>query len=205
MEILQTSETESQIVVSYDDLWNWIIDFVYYMDSHNQTSNVDEVIDSIVDNNETVKNQILNLMLIYMAKFGLPNEFPVDANIFQTKPYVKCNNTTLSKDDQSLTEGTSFWLEGILQTTFGVFGIVGNAIAAKIFCGRGSKFNTIFYKLLICLLFTQTFYIGFSVLIFWGLFVKDNFSFNQMFSNGLYPLPSLMLHTSTILTVSLAW
>ena len=206
MEITHPTETESQIVLSYGDLWDWIIGFVYYMDSHNQTSNVENVIDSIVANNETVYRKILHSMLGYMAKYGFPNEFPDDVNIFlKDTPSIKCNRTILSKDEESLTEGTSFWLEGICLTTVAVFGIIGNIFAAKIFCARGNKFNTLFYRILICLLFTQTCYIGFSVCNFWGLFAKNNFSFNKMFSNGLYPLPSMMLHTSTILTVLLAW
>jgi hypothetical protein len=34
---------------------------------------------------------------------------------------------------------------------------------------------------------------------------QDNDTFNLLYANGLYPVPSMMLHTSTYLTGLLAW
>jgi hypothetical protein len=205
MEIFHPIETQSQIVLSYDDLTNLIKEFVFYMDSQNQTFVVED--ESIGANNKTVYSEIFNTMTFYMAKYGLPSEFPNDVDIFQKESStIQCNTTGASKVKESLIEETSsFWLEGVLQTTFGILGIVGNLFALKIFCGKGNKFGTLFYKLLTCLLIVQTCFLGSSIGIYWGLSAKTNFTFNKMLLNGLYPMSFAMLHASTILTILLAW
>ena len=41
-ELVQINSTSTTFVVSYEELWMWIINFVYYLDAHNQTSDTDQ-------------------------------------------------------------------------------------------------------------------------------------------------------------------
>ena len=205
MEVINTSETVSQIILSQRELWSWVIEYVYYMDSHNQVSNITELVESLLDPGQPTYMQILHSMLRVMAKYGFPENFPEDGSIFnQTQP-VKCNNSRPNADDERILDDSKYWLEGVSQATVGIIGILGNIFAMKIFLTGGTKFNTIFYRLLVSLLFTQTFYVCFSLGIFLGQYHENVLFFNKMFANGLYPVPSLLLHTSTILTMLIAW
>ncbi len=188
------------------DLWNWIIQFIYYMDSHNQISNVTELIDSILDpDNSTAYTNTLYSMFGLMAKHGYPENFPEDGSIFNISQPVKCNLTGMTENNKRILTDTKFWLEGVLQAIVGIVGILGNIIAMKIFLSGGAKFNTIPYRLLVSLLFTQTCYVSFSLALFLCHCNDNVFFFNFVLTHGLYPLPSLMLHTSTLLTMQIAW
>jgi hypothetical protein len=99
---------------------------------------------------------------------------------------------------------TSFWVEGIGQAFIGILGIIGNVLAISIYRAGGNKFSSIFYQLLICLLLVHTGYISLSLFMFLGRKIGGKY-FIMSYAYILYPLPSLMLHTSTFLTVLLAW
>jgi hypothetical protein len=85
----------------------------------------------------------------------------------------------------------------------GTTGLRHSYINLKYFAG-GKNFNTIFYRLLTCLLLVQTCYIVFTLTNLAGLWNKTNDNFEKAFAMGLYPLPSLMLLASTFLTTILA-
>jgi hypothetical protein len=99
---------------------------------------------------------------------------------------------------------TKFWTEDVCQTAIGVCGIVGNILAIAIFISGGKKYATIFYRLLMCLFIANTFLISFTLVNYYGQ-KTDNQIFNILFVYGLYPVPSLMFQTSTLLTVLLDW
>ena len=198
--------TKTNLVVSYGDLWAWMIDFVRYLDNHNQTSDTEEIIQSLVAHNESVYMEVLTLLLQFMSRHGFPDEFPAEGSVlFDAEQRRECNLSQLTPKQDSTLKSVSFWLEGVVQAVVGVVGIVGNIVAMKIFLSGRNKFNTIFYRLLLCLLLSQTCFICLSLFTFLVLYKKTNFYFNLVFSNGVYPLPPLMLHISTILTVLMAW
>ena len=109
-----------------------------------------------------------------------------------------------SQIEETAIRATSFWVEGITQAIIGILGIIGNVVAISIYRAGGNKFSTIFYQLLICLLLVHTGYISLSLLLFLGRKMGGKV-FIVSYAYVLYPLPSLMLHTSTFLTVLLAW
>ena len=134
-------------------------------------------------------------------------QFPTEKDVFSaTKPKLKCNLSQITSEEQDLLKDFAFWVEGVAQGLIGVVGILGNLLAAKIFISgsNSNKFKTVFFRLLLTLLVVQTCYVGLSLITFLGLY-KLNPVFNQIFANGLYPLPSLANTTSTILTVTVAW
>jgi hypothetical protein len=197
---------KTTIVVSIIDLWSWIIQFVFYMESHNQISNTTELIETLTDPSQsTTYKQTLKSMFVLMAKYGYPENFPEDGSIFNVTQPIKCNQTSLTEDNERILTDTKYWLEGVSQATVGIVGILGNIIAMKIFLTGGAKFNTVFYRLLVSLLFTQICYIIFSMIVFLCQYHNNVFFFNLVFTKGLYPLPPLMLHTSTLLTMQIAW
>ena len=200
------SSSKTRTIVTTDDLWSWLIHYVFYMDSHNQISNTPELVDSLTDQgNRNIYMQTLYSMFGLMAKYGSPENFPEDASFLNESHPVKCNQTSLTEDNERILTDTKYWLEGVSQAVFGTVGILGNIIAMKIFLSGGDKFNTIFYQLLVILLFTQTCYVSFSLTVFLCQNNDNIFFFNLLFTKGLYPLPSLMLHTSTLLTMQIAW
>jgi hypothetical protein len=66
------------------------------------------------------------------------------------------------------------------------------------------KYPLTWFQLLICLLLAHTSYIGLSLFLFLGRKIGGKY-FIYSYAYVLYPMPSLMLHTSTFLTVLLAW
>ena len=105
---------------------------------------------------------------------------------------------------QELMDATSFWLEKVCLPTIGICGIIGNLIAICVYQTGANKFNTIFYKLLNCLLTLHIFYIGFNLVNIFGLHSEQK-TFEYVYSYALYPMPSMLLHASTFMTVLLAW
>ncbi len=156
-------------------------------------------------NNRTIGNTIFMSLLKYMAKYGYPKDFPLD-----TTNYTKvCGQACLDLECPAVpfpTEDTSVleWLMGILQSIIGLIGIVGNLVAIMVYLAGGPKFRTIFYRLLISLLLTYTAYVVLTLTSFFGRNFGDVVFF-QVYAHFLYPMPSMMLHASTFLTVMLAW
>jgi hypothetical protein len=77
-------------------------------------------------------------------------------------------------------------------------------IAITVYLQGGLKFYTIFYRLLVALLIAQTCHLISSLSIYIGQRM-DIYWFQLAFSYFLYPVPSMMLHISTFLTILLAW
>lgn len=155
--------------------------------------------------NRTIGNSIFMSLLKYMAKYGYPRDFPLDTtnqttNCGQACLELECPVVPFPTEDTSIIE----WLTGILQTIIGLVGIIGNLVAIMVYLAGGQKFRTIFYRLLLCLLLTYTMYVVLTLTSFFGRNFGDPVFF-QVYAHFLYPMPSMMLHTSTFLTVLLAW
>jgi hypothetical protein len=58
-----------------------------------------------------------------------------------------------------LVTSVSFWLDEICQSVVGGIGLMGNLVAIVVYLSAGSKFSTVFYRLLVALLLVQTCYI----------------------------------------------
>lgn len=139
-----------------------------------------------------------------MAQFGYPKDFPLDsANqtvCGQACQDLECPVVPFPSDNLSVIE----LLTEILQSVVGFVGIVGNLVAILVYLAGGSKFRTIFYRILLCLLMTYTAYIVLTLTSLFGRNFGD-LVFFQVYAHFLYPMPSMMLHASTFLTVMLAW
>ena len=124
-----------------------------------------QIIATLATHNESVYMDVLTLLLKFMSVHGLPDQFPEDGSIlFDTEATTTsspaCSLSQLESGQDSVIKDTYFWLEGVCQAVAGIIGIGGNIFAMKIFVTGRNKFNTIFYKLLLCLLFCQTCYIA---------------------------------------------
>ena len=110
---------------------------------------------------------------------------------------------------KELIQNVLFWTESVFQIMVGVFGIFSNLVAIPILCCSSMK--SIFNKLLICLLLLHTIYICgvLSTVIIWqrlenGAQGISNVCLSILFYYVLYPLPSLMLYSSTFITMLMA-
>ena len=74
----------------------------------------------------------------------------------------------MTADENSILEASSFWIESVAQTVVGILGVLGNLVAISVYFAGGKKFPTIFYRLLVALLFTHTGFIVFNLISFFG-------------------------------------
>ena len=118
--------------------------------------------------------------------------------------------TNFTSNEIQTIDSARFWLEGVFQFIVGSIGIFSNLLAIPILCGRGMQ--SIFNKLLICLLILHTVYI-FSSLVaeaMWQPWENDNpqdstpFWLIILFSFVLHPLKQLMLFSSIFITILMA-
>ncbi len=72
MELLSSSNNEAKkMLISNENLWSMMMQFVTYLNIHNQTSNPEALINS-ARRSEKGYNRLLNAMLHHMAKHGMP-------------------------------------------------------------------------------------------------------------------------------------
>ena len=100
----------------------------------------------------------------------------------------------------------SFWIEGVSQFTLGAMGIVLNLLSIPVLCSM--RINSIFNKLLICLLLLHTVYIICILLIqsMWPAWDDDSQNISEpwfilSFSYVLRPLQKTMRYSSTFLSL----
>lgn len=193
---------EDQILLSNDQLLSLMLQYIAYLHAHNQTQDPNLLIREIFKD-QNAHDRLMQSMFTHMASYGYPEDFPSDGSIFNASSHTVCNQVNTSISDEQIMGSTSFWIEGVSQAIIGTLGIIGNVVAISIYRAGGNKFSTIFYQLLICLLLVHTGYISLSLFMFMGRRIGGKF-FIMSYAYILYPLPSLMLHTSTFLTVLLA-
>jgi hypothetical protein len=164
---------ENVMVLSTDQLWTILSEYVHYTSLHNQTSDPEQLISSARQDKQ-VYYSLLRSLLTYMSKHGLPRQFPSDGSIFLPTEKIEnssqsvCETVELTDEEESALDASTFWLEEVAQTAVGVLGVLGNLVAISVYFAGGKKFLTIFYRLLICLLFTHTGYIILTLTSFFG-------------------------------------
>jgi hypothetical protein len=201
--MVKTLTADDHILLSYDQLLSLMLQYVAYLSVHNRTDDPHQLVRKMLVDKHTSDN-VMNSMLQHMANHGMPEEFPEDGSIFDHNSVHICNQSTNTVEEEYVISSSIFWVEGIFQTTIGALGIVGNVLAMCIYRAGGPKFYTIFYQLLICLLFLHTSYISLSLIMSFGRQMSGKV-FVISYAYFLYPLPSLMMHSSTFITVLMAW
>ena len=121
----------------------------------------------------------------------------------------QCVEYKLNDNEIAQIQAFSFWMEGVCQFILGTIGIIFNLLAIPILCHK--QMNTIFSKLLLCLLILHTLYLGCVLLIevMWPSWDDDPQRISEswfiyIFSYGLYPLKQLMRYSSTFFTTLMA-
>ena len=121
----------------------------------------------------------------------------------------QCVEYKLNDNEIAQIQTFSFWMEGVCQFVLGTIGIISNLLAIPILCHK--RMNTIFSKLLICLLVLHTVYLCCVLLIevMWPAWDDDPQRLSESwfiftFSYGLYPLKRLMRYSSTFFTTLMA-
>lgn len=194
---------DDHLLLSYDQLLTLMMQYVAYLKVHNRTEDPHQLVRLMLVDKHT-SHKVMNSMLQHMATYGMPEEFPNDGSIFDQGATNICNQSTNTPEEEYIISSSIFWVEGVLQTTVGILGIVGNVLAMCIYRAGGPKFYTIFFQLLICLLLLHTSYIILSLVMSFGRQISGKV-FIISYAYFLYPLPSLMMHSSTFITVLMAW
>ena len=121
----------------------------------------------------------------------------------------QCVEYKLDDNEIAQIQGFSFWMEGVCQFTLGTIGVLSNLLAIPILCHK--RMNTIFSKLLLCLLILHTLYLGCVLLIevMWPAWDENPQRISEswfvyIFSYGLYPFKQLMRYSSTFFTTLMA-
>jgi hypothetical protein len=168
-----TKSGSSPVLYTTEQMWSIINDYVTYLVNHNRTSDPESLLSS-AHQDKKAYNSLLRSMLNHMAKHGMPTDFPTDGSIFEPTTVDNssegsvCDMPDLTSNEEKILDISSFWIEEVGQTLVGVLGVLGNLVAVAVYLAGGKKFFTIFYRLLICLLFTHTAYILLTLTAFFG-------------------------------------
>ncbi len=168
-----TRSGSDTVLYTTDQIWSILNDYVTYLVTHNRTSDPESLINSARGDKKVYNNLIRNI-LNHMAKHGMPTDFPADGSIVESTVFENsseesvCEMSDLTEYEESVLDISSFWIEEVGQTVVGVLGVLGNLVAVAVYLAGGKKFFTIFYRLLICLLFTHTGYILLTLTAFFG-------------------------------------
>ena len=136
--------------------------------------------------------------------------FPVlSSNTTDGSLHWQCVEYKLQETEINQIQTFSFWIEGVCQFILGAIGILSNLLALPILCHK--RMNTIFSKLLLCLLILHTVYLACVLLIelMWPAWDDNPQRISEswfifIFSYGLYPLKQLMRFSSTFFTTLMA-
>ena len=109
-----------------------------------------------------------------------------------------------SDADIRFLDGFSFWVEGVLQTTMAVFGIIGNTIASVIISRK--EMRNSFNLLLVSLAcFDSTYLFGQILESFRKTFNLATELHIILFPHLLYPFNQVAISGSIFMTVAIAW
>ena len=150
---------EHSLQLSSDQLWSLATTYMFYMSIHNTSSRIEEI-----EINKMPVCEGLKPMFEFMVVHGMPDNFTPDRLPFsqagrERDAKLEQFTTIHTDENEALVSQIVFWFEGVFQTQIGILGIVGNITAMLLFMKGGKNYDTIFYKLLTCLLSTQTAYI----------------------------------------------
>ena len=81
MEFLSSSSNEAKMLISYEQLWSLMMQYVTYLNFHNQTSDPKSLIES-ARRSEKGYNRLLYAMLHQMSKHGMPG-IKLNTSIFR--------------------------------------------------------------------------------------------------------------------------
>lgn len=109
-----------------------------------------------------------------------------------------------TESDEMLLENFSFWVEGVLQTTFAILGIIGNIVASLIITRK--EMRNSFNLLLVSLAcFDSTYLFGSILESFRKNFHMTSQAHIVLFPYLLYPLNQMAISGSIFMTVAIAW
>jgi hypothetical protein len=101
--------TGNEMILSFEDLWSIVGDYVIYLRSHNQTSKLQKLIDSM-HLPEEYYGIGLEPMFELMSKHGMPRQFPADGSHFnETAAPFQCPPSDTSSFEVSLIQNTEYW------------------------------------------------------------------------------------------------
>jgi hypothetical protein len=72
---------------------------------------------------------------------------------FNDSLFNKCGFSFTSQEEDDLMADVNYWLEGVVQSFVGILGIIGNVTAIVVYISGRKKFKTIFYRLLVEIIF----------------------------------------------------
>ena len=113
-----------------------------------------------------------------------------DVNFNTSEEYVEaipCNDLHLTADQVQTSEGIIFWVQSVVGSVLAAAGLVINCFSTYILCWSKSRhLNTLFNKLLTCLIIAHTLHIFLAQVVHWS------HEFNQLwvqrtFAYFLYP------------------
>jgi hypothetical protein len=100
--------TGNEIVMSVDDLWSTVSEYVIYLRNHNLTTRLEELFDSIHYHQEYY-GRGLQPMLEVMSKHGMPDQFPADGSHLNQPATFRCLPNGTSSAENSLITTSEYW------------------------------------------------------------------------------------------------
>ncbi len=101
-------QTGNEIIMSSDELWSTVREYVIYLRTHTQTSKLEELFDSMYQHREYY-GRGLRPMLNMMSKYGMPHQFPTDESHLNQPTTFRCAQNVASASENKLIVASEFW------------------------------------------------------------------------------------------------
>ncbi len=100
--------TGDEMILTFEELWAIVTEYVIHLRTHNQTSKLEELFDSLHQHKEYY-GRGLRPMLDMMSKYGMPHQFPKDGSHFLEEDSFQCEQNLTSSLDNQLIETSKYW------------------------------------------------------------------------------------------------
>ncbi len=100
--------TGNDKVMSFDDLWAIVTEYVAHLRTHNQTARLEVLFDSLHHHKEYY-GRGLKPMLDMMSKHGMPHQFPSDGSHLNEPASLRCVQNATSSFENNLLVASEYW------------------------------------------------------------------------------------------------
>jgi hypothetical protein len=100
--------SENENILSFEELWAIVNEYVNHLHSHNQTDKLEVLYDSL-DRHKEYYELGLQPMLDFMSRHGMPEQFPMDGSHFNETTSFRCGPRITSPSDAKIIRTSEYW------------------------------------------------------------------------------------------------
>jgi hypothetical protein len=102
--------TGEEMIISYEDLWSIVGEYIDHLRSINQTAKLQDLI-NLMHRHKEYQGRELEPVINLMSKYGMPHEFPAeDESPFnETASSARCPPSVTTSFEVNLIQNTEYW------------------------------------------------------------------------------------------------